>query len=1312
MTNHVTFIFTLSFSLLFGVDIPKEIETPSQKITEIQFDAEAFQQNQLIKKRLQESYKQTRKAKGIPKPVGKPVHNSRKKGSEPLGKHFQKLESIKVDLNLKNFFGDFNSKSAHKKETAKADYLTRRNEMKQKRAFAPKKQNSMILHGNDMSSYPTEYRTENNGQPTIQNIRNREIISFFDYHDVHANVSNWQTTNATFEVETEAGPEAGEDALQWVELGETGATRSKVGWTFYPYIDLSSVWESVGMSDHWFRIEIKTDYSGDLKVYFSDGPGRYQILTVTVQGTGLWETYELPLSDTSPTTGANATDFNTSDIYSLSIQDFNHEEGRTFDIGVIEIYSPADDEESGWLIVHVFNLDNNPINGAHVSVWNDEFDIDSMTDENGHTIVELPEGYYEVDAWAEGFESEYYGEVEILSNSETSIDFMLEPDQDFELTNFEININGVDVADIEAGESATVTIEFEDTGAEPYAGMLAIFYDANFNDYLDPEDDINFFEEDGEGQAVLLVDNMDPDENPDIGIIELTLDAQDDDGPGFLTLIQNTSWLFSGYDPDMDDFDSIATLNVSGFESGYSISGDTDPSTANMMVSAIMADSAGNNWNREPHITLTQENGSYHVDVADTGFYLISMDDGLEIYDTLYASPSFQFVEVSGHEARNDFEIMAYDALVSGIVTNPEGEGIWDAEINFSYHDDNENIHIESDAWTDETGYYELWLQEGYEYYAHVRADGYMYHHNDSVYIEGENFDYNVTLEPWNNHEWGVIEGTVWDQDGNGIEGASVNVWDNSGSTWSNHTGRDGYYSLDQVPSGYYEMEVSAEGYSTEWNTVEVQANETTIIDFWLNRVEEDMTQLYGQVTNLDGELLEMVKIVAHRLSGGYLTTFTNGEGYYEMDLPENGYNFSVRREGYWVTWSDSIYVSGDEMELNWTVEPVEQFDGAWEGNINLVGEYEPESIYLSIYNPTYEVGRILEGPGFQNVPLVNGSYHLFANAEGYQGVLMFDAIHIDNNVVNFDINLFEEGLVLPPHINHASDVPNDQGRQMRLTWSPGNPGEWGYFEFYSIWRKVNDAPMNLWDFIDVVPWHGSEPYSAVVPTLGDSTDMGIYWSTFRVTGHTEDLNEFYDSAPFIGYSIDNLHPGVPEGVQAFTGGDGILLTWDSPMDEDFSFHRIYRHNMDSGDPAIEFTTVDTFYVDDVAEGNHEYWITAVDLNGNESDPSIIVTVTLAIDNELAVPMEFALQQNYPNPFNPSTQIQYALPTDANVTIAIYDLVGRHIRTLVNGQVNAGYHSTLWNATNEMGSPVSAGVYIYTITANDFRDVKKMILLK
>jgi len=99
------------------------------------------------------------------------------------------------------------------------------------------------------------------------------------------------------------------------------------------------------------------------------------------------------------------------------------------------------------------------------------------------------------------------------------------------------------------------------------------------------------------------------------------------------------------------------------------------------------------------------------------------------------------------------------------------------------------------------------------------------------------------------------------------------------------------------------------------------------------------------------------------------------------------------------------------------------------------------------------------------------------------------------------------------------------------------------------------------------------------------------------------------------------------------------------------------------------------------------------------------------IDNNL-VPEVFALHQNYPNPFNPTTNIRYDLPEDAMVTITIYDLMGRSIRLLVNSNQSAGYRSVQWDATNNLGEPVSAGMYIYTIQSGEFRQVRKMVLLK
>ena len=94
------------------------------------------------------------------------------------------------------------------------------------------------------------------------------------------------------------------------------------------------------------------------------------------------------------------------------------------------------------------------------------------------------------------------------------------------------------------------------------------------------------------------------------------------------------------------------------------------------------------------------------------------------------------------------------------------------------------------------------------------------------------------------------------------------------------------------------------------------------------------------------------------------------------------------------------------------------------------------------------------------------------------------------------------------------------------------------------------------------------------------------------------------------------------------------------------------------------------------------------------------------------VPKIFALHQNYPNPFNPVTSLRYDLPEDGLVNITIYDMMGRIVRTLVNGSQTAGYKSIRWNATNDRNEPVSAGLYLYTIQAEEFRQTKKMVLLK
>lgn len=85
----------------------------------------------------------------------------------------------------------------------------------------------------------------------------------------------------------------------------------------------------------------------------------------------------------------------------------------------------------------------------------------------------------------------------------------------------------------------------------------------------------------------------------------------------------------------------------------------------------------------------------------------------------------------------------------------------------------------------------------------------------------------------------------------------------------------------------------------------------------------------------------------------------------------------------------------------------------------------------------------------------------------------------------------------------------------------------------------------------------------------------------------------------------------------------------------------------------------------------------------------------------------FSLLQNYPNPFNPTTNINYYLPEAAKVTLNIYDILGRHIKTLVSSEQSAGQHSAIFNANN-----LSSGIYFYRLTANSFIEVKQMLFMK
>jgi hypothetical protein len=99
-------------------------------------------------------------------------------------------------------------------------------------------------------------------------------------------------------------------------------------------------------------------------------------------------------------------------------------------------------------------------------------------------------------------------------------------------------------------------------------------------------------------------------------------------------------------------------------------------------------------------------------------------------------------------------------------------------------------------------------------------------------------------------------------------------------------------------------------------------------------------------------------------------------------------------------------------------------------------------------------------------------------------------------------------------------------------------------------------------------------------------------------------------------------------------------------------------------------------------------------------------------ENLAGVPERFSLCQNYPNPFNPNTKIDFSIPRNSKVRLCIYNVMGQRIKTLVDETKTAGYYDVIWDGKNEKGQEVASGIYLYRLEADDFKETKKMILLK
>ena len=237
----------------------------------------------------------------------------------------------------------------------------------------------------------------------------------------------------------------------------------------------------------------------------------------------------------------------------------------------------------------------------------------------------------------------------------------------------------------------------------------------------------------------------------------------------------------------------------------------------------------------------------------------------------------------------------------------------------------------------------------------------------------------------------------------------------------------------------------------------------------------------------------------------------------------------------------------------------------------------------------------------------------------------------------------------------------------------------------------------------------GFETELYVISSPVDDTDPTLTY--FSLDPDTLNIND--------GLIELNISLGALDDLSGLSSGS---VVFNSPSNSIVVGNINYNGNLTD----TLFTVIDNQQNQDLNEvGNWQvYYISVYDIIGNETtyytseldslgyETGFFIEDALGNNKEALLPKRVTLYQNYPNPFNPFTTIDYDLSDDVMVKISIYDMNGNLVRNLLRENQTAGHKSVKWNATNKNGQPISAGVYLYSIQADDLIQTKKMIFLK
>jgi hypothetical protein len=251
---------------------------------------------------------------------------------------------------------------------------------------------------------------------------------------------------------------------------------------------------------------------------------------------------------------------------------------------------------------------------------------------------------------------------------------------------------------------------------------------------------------------------------------------------------------------------------------------------------------------------------------------------------------------------------------------------------------------------------------------------------------------------------------------------------------------------------------------------------------------------------------------------------------------------------------------------------------------------------------------------------------------------------------------------------------------------------------------------------------HRNIDNACVTCHMAETTDTGTV-TRDKVGGHS--MNMHYDATDYDHTAgCQNCHPGVTSfdefiAPQDFDG-NGTVGSWEDEVNGCIKNLRIALPPVGVDSVAWQLIARDSNNVN-LRKAYWNYLMISKDGSNGLHNPFYSIQVLLTSKNYAVgikqtsnvVPETFSMSQNYPNPFNPSTKVDFTVPKTANVSIMIYDLRGREIKSLIHNQsMLPGKYTVDWNSIDNGGRNVSTGVYFYRIIAGGTVITKKMMLIK